>query len=190
MSAHIYGWYHGLRTPRGEIAFTARPKIQSQSQIFRYGQSIFCLPHWPNFSDIFDLCLHWVSVVRDQEGLLYLPSHSFAIKFMEKKKKIRRGTCHYFRVLFPSLRRPCTYLFVCAKLVITIKYRSLRSKCFKESKITYLGDRPFKTLANFHNFWPLPPYHRHSSKMLMKGIFDPYVLWPFDHWHLGTPLPP
>ena len=25
---------HGLRTPREEIAFTARPKIQSQSQIF------------------------------------------------------------------------------------------------------------------------------------------------------------
>ena len=24
-----------------------------------------CLPYRPNFSDIFDLCLHWVSVVRD-----------------------------------------------------------------------------------------------------------------------------
>ena len=46
---------HGLRTPREEIAFTARLKIQFQSQIFRYGQSIFCLPHRPNFSDIFDL---------------------------------------------------------------------------------------------------------------------------------------
>ena len=55
---------YGLRTPREEIAFTARPKIQSQSQIFRYGGNIFCLPHRPNFSDIFDLCLHWVSVVR------------------------------------------------------------------------------------------------------------------------------
>ena len=30
-----------------------------------YDQSIFCLPHGPNFSDIFDLCLHWVSVVRE-----------------------------------------------------------------------------------------------------------------------------
>ena len=56
---------HGLRTPREEIAFTARPKIHSHSQIFRYGRRIFCLPHRPNFSDIFDLCLHWVSVVRD-----------------------------------------------------------------------------------------------------------------------------
>ena len=42
---------HGLLTPREEIAFTARQKIQSQSQIFRYGGSIFCLPHRPNFSD-------------------------------------------------------------------------------------------------------------------------------------------
>ena len=49
--------FHGLRTPREEIAFTARPKIHSHSQ------SIFCLPNRPNFSDGFDLCLHWVSVV-------------------------------------------------------------------------------------------------------------------------------
>ena len=38
--------------------------------------------------------------------------------------------------------------------------------------------------AKFHS------YHWHSRKMLMKGIFDPYVPWPFDHWHMGTPLPP
>ena len=53
---------HGLRKPREDIAFTAQPKIQSQ--IFRYGQSIFCLPHQPDFSDSFDLRLYWVSVVR------------------------------------------------------------------------------------------------------------------------------
>ena len=56
---------HGLRTPREEIAFTARPKIHSHSQIFRYGRSIFCLPHRPDFSDIFDLCHHRVSVVHE-----------------------------------------------------------------------------------------------------------------------------
>ena len=62
---------YGLRTPSKEIAFTAQPKIQSQSQIFRYIQSIFCLPHRPKFSDFFDLCL-WVSVVRGSihHGLL------------------------------------------------------------------------------------------------------------------------
>ena len=53
---------HGLRTPGEEIALTARPKIHSHSQIFRYGRSIFCLPHQHKFSDFFDLCLHWVSV--------------------------------------------------------------------------------------------------------------------------------
>ena len=58
------GWKHRLQTTREQIAFTARPKIQSQSQIFRCGGSIFCLSHRSNFSDIFDLCLHWVSVVR------------------------------------------------------------------------------------------------------------------------------
>ena len=41
----------------------------SQPQIFRYGQSIFCLPHRPKFSDFFDLFLHWVSVVRAQSVL-------------------------------------------------------------------------------------------------------------------------
>ena len=56
---------HRLRTPGEEIAFTAQPKIKSQSQIFMYCRSIFCLPHRPKFLDIFDLCLHWVSVVRD-----------------------------------------------------------------------------------------------------------------------------
>ena len=54
------GSCHGLRTPSEEIPFTAQPKINSHSQIFWYGQSIFCLPHRPKFSDFFDLCLHWV----------------------------------------------------------------------------------------------------------------------------------
>ena len=49
----------------------------------------------------------------------------------------------------------------------------------------YLWEHPFKASANFHNFWPLPPYHRHSSKMLMKGIFDPYVLWPYKLRTIG-----
>ena len=58
---HLRMLDHGLRTPGEEIAVTARPKIKYQSQIFRYGQSIFCLPHRPNFSDVFALCLYWVS---------------------------------------------------------------------------------------------------------------------------------
>ena len=53
----------GLRTPGEEIAFTARPKVKSQSQIFRDGRSIFCLPYLPKISDFLRLCLHWVSIV-------------------------------------------------------------------------------------------------------------------------------
>ena len=64
LGLNISTTYHRLWTPIEEIASTARPKIQSQSQIFRYGRSIFCLPHRPNFFNIFDLCLHGVSVVR------------------------------------------------------------------------------------------------------------------------------
>ena len=55
---------HGLRTPGEEIVFTAQPKIKSQSQICRYGGSIFCLPHQPKISGFFYLCVHWVSIVR------------------------------------------------------------------------------------------------------------------------------
>ena len=63
---------HGLRTPGEKIAFTARPKINSHFQIFRYRRSIFCLPHRPKFSDLLDLCLHWVSVVRSPWSYLLL----------------------------------------------------------------------------------------------------------------------
>ena len=64
---------HGLQTTSEEIAFTALPKIDSHSQIFRYDQSILYLPHQPTFSDFFDLCLHWVSVVREENhAFLYV----------------------------------------------------------------------------------------------------------------------
>ena len=66
-STIYYYLEHGLWTPGEEIAPTARLKIKSQCQISRYGRSIFCLHHRPNFSDFFDLCLHWVSVVCDLE---------------------------------------------------------------------------------------------------------------------------
>ena len=49
-----------------------------------------------------------------------------------------------------------------------------------------LWDHSFRTSANFHDFWPLPPYNQHSSKMLMKGIFALYILWPLDLWTIGT----
>ena len=50
---------HGLRTPGEEIAFTARPKIESQSKIYRCSQSIFCLPLLLNILCIFGDVLGW-----------------------------------------------------------------------------------------------------------------------------------
>ena len=62
---------------REEIA--TRLKIHSHSQIFRYSQSMFCLPPRPDFSDIFDWSLHWVFVVRVANNVWHLPCKSCAI---------------------------------------------------------------------------------------------------------------
>ena len=63
-------------------------KINFHSQIFRYDQRLFCLPHWHKFSDFFDLCLHWVSVVRG----LGLGVHS----------RKHTGSTHHFSQSFTS----------------------------------------------------------------------------------------
>ena len=55
---------YGLRTPSEEIALSPWPKIKPQSIIFRYGRSIFCLPHRHKISDFFDSCLQQFSLVR------------------------------------------------------------------------------------------------------------------------------
>ena len=102
----VHVWYkniHGLLMPTEEIVFTARPKIQSQSQIYRYGGSIFCLPHRPNFSDIFDFCLHWVSVVR---GLT-----NNRISWIWKSKKIGLQFGWMRQNINSGIRLKCSELF-------------------------------------------------------------------------------
>ena len=62
----LRNYYRSFRPPGAclleatdyECPMRKSPSLQSQS--FRYGQSIFCLP---KFSDFFEFCLHWVSVV-------------------------------------------------------------------------------------------------------------------------------
>ena len=61
---NLNGLCLGLQTHGEEMALTLRPTINSHSQIFNYERNILCLPHRPKFSNFFDLCLHWVSVVR------------------------------------------------------------------------------------------------------------------------------
>ena len=87
-----HGLYLRLRTLREEISFTARPKIHYHSQFFKYGQSIFCQTHWLIFSDIFDLCLHWVSVVR---GLYKLYIQLNPTKGWEQEWFFKRIVSHY-----------------------------------------------------------------------------------------------
>ena len=88
---------HGLRTPSEEIAFTAQPKIYSHSQIFRYGRSIFCLPHRPKFSDFFELCLHWVSVVRVRSFLIsFIFIIIFSLPFVWSETKIVLSRVSFF----------------------------------------------------------------------------------------------
>ena len=89
---------HGLRPPGEEIVFTARPKTHSHSQIFRYCRSIFCLAHRPKFSDFFDFCLHWVSVVRALEYGIWIRC------FMIQKAK-------YFIFSDKSLGPPTTVVY-------------------------------------------------------------------------------
>ena len=84
-----YGGTHGLRTPREEIAFTAWPKIQSQSQIVKYGRSIFCLPYRPKLSDFFDLCLHCSSCVESMWGDFRMFLNPFGVSPGSSSRKMR-----------------------------------------------------------------------------------------------------
>ena len=88
-------------------------------KIFRYSRSIFCLPHRPNFSDIFDLCLHWVSIVRDfcyaQFNVCFLSDvkfncnkwsiHTSTFKFGQNPKKNLQKNADLSHYIFLSKKR-------------------------------------------------------------------------------------
>ena len=74
-----------ILTPSEESAFTARPKINLKSQIFRCDQSIFCLPNLPIFSDFFDLCL-----LRSWNK----PLHKFTCNFIKVLASLWSGGMH------------------------------------------------------------------------------------------------
>ena len=67
--------------------------------------SIFCLPHRPKFSDFFDLCPHWVSVVRGGKGsicitILAKAFELFWFSFCQKEKRQN----NYFEFLVESMQ--------------------------------------------------------------------------------------
>ena len=124
----INSFLHGLRTPGDEVAFTARPKINYHSQTFRYGRSIFCLPHWPKFSGFFDLCPHWVSVVC---GFLHQKFRLILFTYLKADFSLFFGPFYYaihihqFHVV--NFKGPTCYPFI-------EKYKGKKSKCSFDSK--------------------------------------------------------
>ena len=88
------------------MVFTAWLKINSHSQIFRYGQSIFYLPHRPKFLDFFDLCLNWVSIYSWSIGHI-LEHEFFCLGCLgwagSKEKKVDLSfSGQLLRVFFPT----------------------------------------------------------------------------------------
>ena len=114
---------HGLRTLGEEIAFTTRPKIHYPSQIFRYRQSLFCLPHGLKFSDVFDLCLHWVSVVRGVRHLCTSRTdingahHGLSLVFFIR---IIRG--QRVDIVYHQCKKPSLYSLHPLTFILKIKY--------------------------------------------------------------------
>ena len=101
---------HWLRTPGQENTLTAWPKIKSQSQIYRYSRSIFCLPHRPKILGFFDLYLHWVSVARArQHWNIYRPWDDQGIK-QDHSVKFRT----FKDVRFHKWKFDCKLFFVTA----------------------------------------------------------------------------
>ena len=100
-----FGSWHGLRTPRKEIALTEWPKIPSHSQIFRYGKSLFFLPYRPNFSDIFDLCFHRMSLVRGSWGPRGLKFAKEIGRKIQEKTGNKNATSHIIQAILMTVQR-------------------------------------------------------------------------------------
>ena len=128
---------HGLRTQVEKIVFTAPQKINSQSQIFRYGWSIFCLPHWPKFSDFFDLYLHWVSVVR---GLNLHASLVNSQKIATDKWQFYDHICPFFaNYMFIFLKSKIqTVILRCLISLNLIWYKNFYKKHKKHKKCKFV----------------------------------------------------
>ena len=154
---------------------------------------IFC----QSFEDIWDFGFlnlnwqHWITLLHCK---MYIKTFFKKCRMYEILSVFASSTPEkvpHVRTSYASFRNLCAcYVCVGVRTLDTIKDflckldmkprwpRKLWPKFKFPDKIEMafiIWDHPFKTSANFHDFWPLPSYHQHSNKMLMKGIFDPYV---------------
>ena len=65
----------------------------------------------------------------------------------------------------------------CLTFILSESFNNSRNSHKQRPEVQPFRDHPFKTSTNFHDFWPLP-YHRHSSKMLLKILMCTVTFWP------------
>ena len=121
-----------------------------------YGCSLFCVPHRPNQSNIFDLCLHWVSIVRGcshfQVSNARIP-RKIQIPATKSDLLSRQAfdfNWHSFPYVLPSL----------PQTALNIKGQKFRHPSENIEKIhtyvqSYLGEKKFTSILSFTNifFW-------------------------------------
>ena len=90
---------HTATYARWGIAFTARLKIKSQSQIFKYGRSIFCMPHRPQISDFFESCLTPARTLF----ISGLKSRVMKLPFLSLKIMVKSGLEFIWRWVFETM---------------------------------------------------------------------------------------
>ena len=136
-------------------------------------------------------CKFWVSLE------IRLLKISVVIHAILMIRALRVWTIHKFeQIFYPKCKHPSSYTHRQSQsrvgfnrkfwVSLEIIFMKILVVIHVILMIRALRDHPFKTSENFHNFWPLPPYHPHYSKMLMKGIFESYV--PSAHVDTPTPL--
>ena len=76
-SRKIEDWPTDYRRPVRKSTSLHCPKSTPTAKFLGTAEAYFCLPHQLKFSDFFDLCLHWVSIVRD---LAHLCANGFKEK--------------------------------------------------------------------------------------------------------------
>ena len=150
---------------------------------FRYGQSIFHLPHRPKFSDFFDLCLNWVSTIYSWSIGHILEHEFFCLGWAGSKEKkwIWVFLCNFWGCFFqlfegkkiwsfffflenivhPALYKVFTFFLVILMILLTAEhlrffiYISVCCWTFELSLLLNLWDYPL--LLNLWIFFTAEP---------------------------------
>ena len=194
---------HRLQMLGEEIAFTAWPKIHSHSQIFKYGQSIFFLSHRPNFLNIFDLCLRWVSVVRGHDQWRWFTIITLGdlwfFRFCTLTKKVFLKSVHFknlvsFKivVLFALMWKYHNFERKEIHATVFLKWTDFRAFLeFRPYSAFNFGGRNRRPKAENFPFWPKGQNSGiplHWKLLIRSGTTDHHVMI-HDMWSFLSLLP-